>query len=236
MAYLPDSDSEDVLGTILVVDDEAAIRNLLLNWLEPSGFKVEVASNGVEALEKATAIHPDAVIMDASMPVMGGFETLAEFKRRPNLLNIPIMMLTVHSEVRDIISALDLGAADYMQKPFNPQVLMARLRAIIRLRDSMHKLAMSALESPALLSVNRQGVILTANPKACDLAQNNALMGLHISTVFSWLQASPWITGEMCNLDYPSVRINPASTSAGHCRVSGFPAGYDSYALCIAVS
>ena len=100
MSVFADGTEEASLGTILVVDDEAAIRNLLTNWLEVEGFRVEQATNGANALEVAKAVNPDAIVMDASMPVMGGFEALAEFKRRPELCNLPVMMLTVHSEVR----------------------------------------------------------------------------------------------------------------------------------------
>ena len=233
MDYFNDN-GEDLLGTILVVDDERAIQNLLLNWLEPSGFTVEIANNGKEALEKAAQVRPSAIVMDASMPIMSGFEALAEFKRRPDLASIPVMMLTVHYEVRDIVNALDMGAADYMQKPFNPQVLMARLRAIIRLRDTMKRLALTSSNGAPLISLDHSGIILAATPAACEgLGRSqDALIGANITDILPWLDVYPWTDGSNFSKCFREVPINSETPHLYDCLVTGIPAG-ECYTLSI---
>ncbi|MCR5660756.1 MAG: response regulator transcription factor [bacterium] len=119
-------------GHILIVDDEKSITELLKGWIDSTGYTISSASNGAEALQMAEAIKPDAIIMDASMPVMGGFEALVKMKNNPEICDIPVIFLTVRSDTNDIVSALDAGAADYIVKPFKPAILLARLRSAIR--------------------------------------------------------------------------------------------------------
>src|ERR1700678_4382722 len=115
---------------ILVVDDESSIRRALRPPLMELGFQVAEASRGEEALQQLRPGAFDAVLLDVNMPGIGGIETL----RRMRALSprLPILMLTVRDQEEDKVAALDLGADDYVTKPFSTRELIARIRAAIR--------------------------------------------------------------------------------------------------------
>lgn len=114
---------------ILLVDDESNIRDLAAMYLEKEGFAVEQAANGQDALARFGQIQPAMVVLDVMMPGMDGFEVCREIRRDHD---VPILMLTARSEDVDKIVGLELGADDYMTKPFNPRELVARVKAILR--------------------------------------------------------------------------------------------------------
>ena len=114
---------------ILVVDDEARIRRMERMNLELEGFQVLEASSGFEALDKVREELPDLVVMDVAMPQMDGFETLRLLRE---ISSVPVIMLTVKGEEADRILGLDLGADDYVTKPFSPRELVSRIRAVLR--------------------------------------------------------------------------------------------------------
>jgi len=114
---------------ILVVDDEPNIVELLRLYLERDGFAVIAARDGEEALALAARHDPDLVVLDLMLPGRGGFEVCRELRRRGD---VPILMLTARSEDVDAIVGLELGADDYVTKPFNPRALVARVKAILR--------------------------------------------------------------------------------------------------------
>ncbi|PIU57453.1 MAG: DNA-binding response regulator [Chloroflexi bacterium CG07_land_8_20_14_0_80_51_10] len=114
---------------ILVVDDEPRIVEVISMNLDLEGYRVFGAANGREALKKLTQELPDLVILDVMMPEMDGFETLREIRQ---VSTIPIIMLTVKGEEVDKIKGLELGADDYMTKPFSPQELVSRVKAMLR--------------------------------------------------------------------------------------------------------
>ncbi|MGE5595135.1 MAG: response regulator [Hyphomicrobiales bacterium] len=114
---------------ILVVDDEQNIRDLAALYLEKEGFAVETAANGMEALTRFDEIQPQMVILDVMMPGMTGFDVCRELRREHD---VPILMLTARSDDVDKIVGLELGADDYMTKPFNPREMVARVKAILR--------------------------------------------------------------------------------------------------------
>ena len=115
--------------TILVVDDEPRIVEAVGMNLELEGYQVSSASNGYEALQKLTEDLPDLVILDVMMPKVDGFETLREIRE---VSTVPVIMLTVRGEEIDKVKGLDLGADDYITKPFNPKELVLRIRAVLR--------------------------------------------------------------------------------------------------------
>lgn len=115
--------------TILVVDDDAQIRTFVARQLKNEGFNVELARTGDEALEKAAEVLPDLVILDLTMPVMDGIEAL---RRLREWAVMPIIVLSARNEERLKVQALDLGADDYLTKPFSVPELLARLRAALR--------------------------------------------------------------------------------------------------------
>ena len=115
--------------TILIVDDEPRIRDFVSMNLELERYRVIEASNGLEALEQLRANLPDLIVMDVMMPEIDGFETLRHIRE---VSNIPVIMLTVRQNDQDKIHGLDLGADDYIAKPFNPGELLSRIRALLR--------------------------------------------------------------------------------------------------------
>ena len=115
--------------TILVVDDEAKLRDMLRLYLEQEGYRVVEAGQGREALYVARYEKPDLIILDLMMPEMGGYEFMRVFSKESDT---PVIMLTAKVEDQDKIIGLGLGADDYVTKPFNVQELMARVRAVLR--------------------------------------------------------------------------------------------------------
>jgi len=115
--------------TILVVDDEAKLRDLIRVYLEQEGYRVVEAGNGREALYVARVEKPDLVVLDLMMPEMGGTEFMRAFGKEAET---PVIMLTAKVEDHDKILGLELGADDYVTKPFNVRELIARIRAVLR--------------------------------------------------------------------------------------------------------
>src|SRR5512135_2286981 len=115
--------------TILVVDDERHIVELLRLYLEKEGFAVVAASDGEQALAIHQRQEPDLVILDVMLPKVDGFEVCREIRRRGET---PILMLTARTDDVDSIVGLELGADDYVTKPFNPRALVAHVKAILR--------------------------------------------------------------------------------------------------------
>ena len=116
-------------GRILVVDDQSQIRRFMRTTLASSGYEVDEAKTGEEALEKVRKFRPDLVLLDANMPGMGGF---AACKAIRNDTHIAIVMLTVRNSEADKVGALDAGADDFVTKPFGTPELLARIRAALR--------------------------------------------------------------------------------------------------------
>ena len=117
------------MKTILVVDDEPKITQLVRDYLERAGFAVLVAYDGKKALSLAKTERPDAVILDLGLPQLDGLDFTREFRKASNA---PIIMLTARSEESDKLIGLELGADDYMTKPFSPKELVARVRVVFR--------------------------------------------------------------------------------------------------------
>ncbi|HOF25403.1 MAG TPA: response regulator transcription factor [Anaerolineaceae bacterium] len=114
---------------ILVVDDEKGLVKLIRLNLEQDGFEVVEANNGAEAMEKLRVTLPDLVLLDVMMPDMDGFQVLKMIRE---IGNTPVIMLTAKGEESDIVRGLELGADDYITKPFSPKILTSRIRAVLR--------------------------------------------------------------------------------------------------------
>ncbi|MGD2050790.1 MAG: response regulator transcription factor [Chloroflexota bacterium] len=115
--------------TILVVDDEVNIRELARMYLEQEGFQIVTAVNGQQALEQVRQDPPSLVVLDLMLPEVDGWEVCRQIRKSSNL---PIIMLTARDDDVDKIVGLELGADDYLTKPFNPRELVARVRAVLR--------------------------------------------------------------------------------------------------------
>ncbi len=117
---------------ILAVDDEEDILELLRFNLSREGCQVSCASSGEEALRLVQSELPDLIVLDLMLPGIDGLEVTRGLKNDPNTKNIPIVMLTAKGEEADIVAGLELGADDYVTKPFSPRILAARVRAVLR--------------------------------------------------------------------------------------------------------
>jgi two-component system, OmpR family, alkaline phosphatase synthesis response regulator PhoP len=118
--------------TILVVDDEADILQLIQYNLEKEGYKTLTTASGEEALREAHRHLPNLIILDLMLPGLDGIEVCKQLRSTEDTKYIPILMVTAKSEESDIITGLEVGADDYITKPFSPKVLIARVRAILR--------------------------------------------------------------------------------------------------------
>jgi DNA-binding response OmpR family regulator len=116
---------------VLVVDDEADIVSTVQYRLEFCEFEVITAANGKEGLEKAANKKPDLILLDISMPVMGGHEMLERLKNSPELKDIPVIMFTAFSDAKDVAKAVELGVADYVTKPFDFTDLMGKITNVL---------------------------------------------------------------------------------------------------------
>jgi two-component system alkaline phosphatase synthesis response regulator PhoP len=120
---------------ILVVDDEGNIRELVRYNLAREGYQVTTVGSGEEALKQASSKPPDLIVLDLMLPGMDGFAVCRQLKNDARTTHIPIVMLTVKGEESDIVVGLELGADDYITKPFSPKVLLARIKAVLRRRE-----------------------------------------------------------------------------------------------------
>jgi DNA-binding response OmpR family regulator len=121
------------MRTVLVVDDEPEIVRLVRDYLERAGFAVATAGDGEAALHSAQRIRPDIVVLDLGLPGTDGLDVARALRRQGEL---PIIMLTARSDEADRVAGLELGADDYVAKPFSPRELVARVRAVLRRTDS----------------------------------------------------------------------------------------------------
>lgn len=115
--------------TVLVIDDDEKLNNLLKDYLKKFGYQVKTVTHPEDGLEILESELPDIIILDIMLPGMDGFETCKEIRK---LYNVPIIMLTARGDVTDRIVGLEIGADDYLSKPFEPRELVARIQSILR--------------------------------------------------------------------------------------------------------
>jgi CheY-like chemotaxis protein len=117
--------------TVLVCDDDPLIRDLLRYRLAERGYRVELAADGAEGLARVAERRPDAVVLDAMMPRIDGFQVLRTLRENPDTRHIPVIFLTARRQERDVLEALRLGADDFINKPFIPEELLSRLSRLL---------------------------------------------------------------------------------------------------------
>jgi two-component system, OmpR family, response regulator ResD len=168
------------MSKLLIVDDDIHLRKLVLTYAELDGYQCEEAEDGKEAIEKINHTQFDIVILDVMMPGLDGFETLGEIRKESQ---VPVIMLTSRSEEYDKLLGFNLGADDYLLKPFSPKELMARIGAILKRcgNKSSDKLTFGELcISPGYRAVTVGEKEFNLPPKEFDLllylAQNERLV------------------------------------------------------------
>ena len=119
------------MAKILIAEDERDIRDLVAFMLRLAGYEVAVATNGEEAVEMAPRENPDLILMDVRMPRMTGYEACKVMKSNPDLKDIPVVFLTARGQENEIQQGLEAGAEEYLLKPFAPDQLTSRVKAIL---------------------------------------------------------------------------------------------------------
>jgi two-component system KDP operon response regulator KdpE len=149
---------------ILVVDDEARILSFLSSKLKASGYEVLTAGNGLEGLEQAQAQEPDLIVLDLIMPKMDGLEMLKQLR---SFSAVPVIILTAKSADADRIKGLQLGADDYLPKPFNPDELVARIEAIRRRLEPAEKRKIPEVFQLGNVTIDfrKRNVLVSGEPK-----------------------------------------------------------------------
>ena len=140
---------------VLVVEDERDIAALVAYHLTKEGYRVRTAEGGAEALEAVASERPDLVLLDLMLPGFSGYEVLSELRRRPEWVDLPVVVLTARKDEADRVKGLELGADDYVTKPFSPRELVLRVGAVLR-----------RAQSPAVAGGAR---MLVGGPIAVDL-------------------------------------------------------------------
>ncbi len=150
--------------TILVVDDTASLRRMVQSYLTQEGFRVVTAADGYEALLVARQEQPDLILLDLMMPNLGGYEFIRAYSK---VGTAPIIVLTAKLEEQDKVLGLELGADDYVTKPFSPRELTARVRAVLR-RVGQNP-TQPDLVRAADVTLDRNGRIVTVGERRVDL-------------------------------------------------------------------
>jgi len=127
-------------STVLVVDDNEQNLELLVAYLEPLECRVEMAVDGIDALEKVAASTPDLILLDIMMPRMSGFECCRKLKSQPETRDIPVIMVTALNELGDIERGVESGTDDFVTKPVNRLELVTRVRSLLRVRHLQNEL------------------------------------------------------------------------------------------------
>jgi DNA-binding response OmpR family regulator len=146
------------VARVLVVEDNADISDLIRRYLERAGHEVEAIASGGDALPRARAALPDVVILDVMLPGMDGWQVCQVLRRDAKTSHVPIIMLTARGEEADRVRGLEIGADDYVTKPFSPKELVARVAALLRRIDRRKTPSLVVCYGPITIDVDRHHV------------------------------------------------------------------------------
>lgn len=158
-----------VPARILVVEDERDIAALVAYHLTKEGYRVRTAEGGTEALEAAASERPDLLILDLMLPGLSGYEVLGELRRRPELIEVPVIVLTARRDEADRVKGLELGADDYVTKPFSPRELVLRVGAVLRRAQSPAVAGASRMLQGGPISVDLNAMRVAIDTEPVDL-------------------------------------------------------------------
>ncbi len=187
---------------ILVIEDEHDIRELISYNLEIEGYNVIKAPCGNEGIELARKKEPDLVLLDIMLPDIDGLNVCRVLKREDSTKNIPIIMLTAKSEDSDVISGLELGAEDYITKPFSPRVLLARLRAVLRRNSNTEENETMDIRIHNIrINIKRHEV--TVNEESINLSATEFAILYHLASNPGWVFSRNQIIDAVRGQNYP---------------------------------
>lgn len=188
---------------ILAVDDEEDILNLIKYNLEREGFKVETAVNGEMAVRIARENAPDLILLDLMLPGMDGLDVCRILKNDRNTSKVPIVMLTARGEESDIVTGLEIGADDYITKPFSPRVLIARIKTILR-RDAKKE---DAARNPVIrigeMEIDTTKYKVAVNGENVDLTATEFSILIYLVKRPGWVFTRSQIINSVKGDDYP---------------------------------
>lgn len=162
-------------GSVLIVEDESDIANLIHFHLSREGYAATIAQTGRRALDAIEQSWPDLVILDIMLPDIDGLEVCRQMKRDPESSGIPVLMVTARGDESDVVVGLELGAEDYVTKPFSPRVLMARVKAVLRRTETAHIGQIRLRSGEIVVDPGRHVVEIDGRPLDLTLTQYRLL-------------------------------------------------------------
>ncbi|MDC3412623.1 response regulator transcription factor [Aquibacillus sp. 3ASR75-11] len=184
---------------VLIVDDEESIVTLLKYNIEQSGYETDVAYNGLDALQKATTLEFDFIILDLMLPELDGTEVCK--KLRQQQIDTPILMLTARDDEFDKVLGLELGADDYLTKPFSPKEVVARIKAILRRSHPINGTSYKKIKIGDLLIYPEQ-YVAELNGEALDFTRKEFELLLYLSKNKSRVLSRDQLLNSVWNYDF----------------------------------
>jgi two-component system alkaline phosphatase synthesis response regulator PhoP len=186
---------------ILVVDDEEDILELLKYNLSREGYRVSCTTSGEKTLSLVERETPDLILLDLMLPGMDGLEVARRLKDKSHAKNVPIVMLTAKGEEADIVTGLELGADDYVTKPFSPRILLARVRAVLRRKENKSQDKTSAIQIHNLaIHPGRHEVTVNGDPVRLTFTEFGILN--YLARRPGWVFTRSQIVDEVRGEDY----------------------------------
>jgi two-component system phosphate regulon response regulator PhoB len=187
---------------ILVVDDEEDILELVRYNLEREGFQVTCAESGEKAMERTRQEAPDLIVLDLMLPGIDGLDVARRLKQDQKTAALPIVMLTAKGEEADIVTGLELGADDYITKPFSPRVLIARIKAVLR-RQSQQAEDPDRILNIGNLLIDPRRRSVSADDKTIDLTYSEFQILLFLAARPGWVFTRSQIVDAVRGENYP---------------------------------
>jgi two-component system alkaline phosphatase synthesis response regulator PhoP len=187
---------------IMVVDDEEDILELVRHHLAREGYQVICAATGEKAVEKARSEKPDLIVLDLMLPGIDGLQVARNLKEDAGTRHIPIIMLTAKGEEADVVTGLELGADDYITKPFSPRVMIARIRTVIRRHDKKIEDDGSILQIHEI-SIHPGRRSVTVNNDPVELTYTEFQVLYYLAKRPGWVFTRSQIVDAVRGSDYP---------------------------------
>jgi two-component system, OmpR family, alkaline phosphatase synthesis response regulator PhoP len=191
--------ARDVRHRVLVVDDEPRMIRFIRMNLEHDGFEVVEAADGLAALKQVRDSLPDLVLLDVAMPELDGFETLRLMRE---ITNVPVIMLTARAEEDDRVRGLELGADDYVTKPFSPRELVSRVRAVLRRTQSAPPAEKHTIQIDDRLSINFDRREVTVDGQPVKLRPTEFRLLYHLVSNAGWVVPHDQLLAKVWGYEY----------------------------------